>query len=62
MRFKQVDDHPKTFVLILETAEELASTLNKFATEKKLSASSFKAIGAFLPSSWDGSIGRPRNT
>lgn len=47
MRSKCIDDHPKTFVLILETGEELTTTLNKFATENKLSASSFKAIGAF---------------
>lgn len=47
MRSKRIDDHRKTFVLILETGEELNATLNKFATENKLSASSFKAIGAF---------------
>ncbi len=47
MQFKEVSRLPKTVVLILETGEELASTLNKFATDEKLSASSFKAIGAF---------------
>src|ERR1700739_4861135 len=47
MRSKQIDDHPKTYVLILETGEELASTLKQFATDNKLTASSFKAIGAF---------------
>jgi hypothetical protein len=39
--------HPKTYVLIFETGDELASGLKQFATDHKLAGSSFKAIGAF---------------
>jgi predicted DNA-binding protein with PD1-like motif len=47
MRHRVIGDKPKTFVLIFETGDELASGLKKFATEQKLTAASFKAIGAF---------------
>jgi hypothetical protein len=43
---KLVAQQPKTYVLIFETGDELASGLKKFAAEKKLASSSFKAIGA----------------
>jgi hypothetical protein len=46
MRFKLVAQQPKTYVLIFETGDELASGLKKFAAEQKLASSSFKAIGA----------------
>jgi hypothetical protein len=46
MRYKLVEHHPKTFVLIFETGDELSSGLKKFAKEQKLASSSFKAIGA----------------
>jgi len=46
MRYKLVDEKPKTFVLVFETNDELAKTLARFASEKKLAAASFKAIGA----------------
>lgn len=46
MRYKLVDEKPKTFVLILETNDELAQTLKEFASEQKLASASFKAIGA----------------
>lgn len=46
MRYKLVDEKPKTFVLVLETNDELAQNLKKFASEQKLASSSFKAIGA----------------
>lgn len=46
MRYKQVEQQPKTFVLIFETGDELASGLKSFAKEKGLTGSSFKAIGA----------------
>jgi predicted DNA-binding protein with PD1-like motif len=46
MRFKQIADDPKTLVVILDTGEEILSSLKKFAKEQHLSGSSFKAIGA----------------
>lgn len=36
----------RTYVVILETGEEVAASLNHFAKENKLAGSSFKAIGA----------------
>ena len=46
MRYQLVASEPKTYVLVFETGDELASGLKKVATEAKLSSSSFKAIGA----------------
>jgi uncharacterized protein len=46
MRYKLVDEQPKTFVLVFETNDELPPALRKFATEQKLASASFKAIGA----------------
>jgi predicted DNA-binding protein with PD1-like motif len=46
MRYKQVDEKPRTYVLIFDTGDELAAGLKKFAKEKQLAGSSFKAIGA----------------
>jgi hypothetical protein len=46
MNFKQIDKSPKTFVLVFETGDELAKGLSTFAEEQKLSAASFKAVGA----------------
>jgi predicted DNA-binding protein with PD1-like motif len=46
MQFRLVDENPKTYVLILETGEEIASSLKQFAQEQRLLGSSFKAIGA----------------
>ncbi|WP_446741988.1 PPC domain-containing DNA-binding protein [Silvibacterium acidisoli] len=46
MRSKLIADHPKTFALILETGDEILSSLKKFAHTQHLAASSFKAIGA----------------
>jgi predicted DNA-binding protein with PD1-like motif len=46
MRSKQVADHPKTFVVILDTGDEILSSLKSFANAEKLTGSSFKAIGA----------------
>jgi uncharacterized protein len=37
---------PRTYVVILETGDEIAASLNRFAAENKLAGSSFKAIGA----------------
>jgi uncharacterized protein len=46
MNSKQIDKSPKTFVLIFKTGDELAKGLSTFAEEQKLSAASFKAVGA----------------
>ena len=46
MKSKLVEEHPRTYVLIFDTGDELASGLKRFATEQKLAGSSFKAIGA----------------
>jgi predicted DNA-binding protein with PD1-like motif len=46
MRSKVLSEEPKTFVLILDTDEEILGSLKQFAKEKKLAGSSFKAIGA----------------
>jgi predicted DNA-binding protein with PD1-like motif len=46
MKFKIIDESPKTFMLVFETGDELAEGLLQFAKEKNLSAASFKAVGA----------------
>jgi uncharacterized protein len=45
MKFKQIDAAPKTFVVVFETGDELASQLSAFAVERRLLGASFKAIG-----------------
>ena len=46
MQFRQIDETPKTYVLVFQTGDELAEGLSKFAEEQRLSAASFKAVGA----------------
>jgi uncharacterized protein len=46
MRYKLVDEQPKTFVLVFKTNDELSRGLKEFASETKLASASFKAIGA----------------
>ena len=46
MNSKQIDQSPKTFILVFETGDELAKGLLEFAEQEKLSAASFKAVGA----------------
>jgi predicted DNA-binding protein with PD1-like motif len=46
MRYKLLEEHPKTYALIFNTGDELAAGLKQFASEQKVSGSSFKAIGA----------------
>jgi uncharacterized protein len=46
MKFRQINDSPQTFVLVFETGDELAAGLLEFAKAQKLSAASFKAVGA----------------
>lgn len=46
MRWKQIDNQPRTFALIFNTGDEVNQGLKEFAKEQKLSDASFKAIGA----------------
>ena len=46
MQWKQIEYEPKTFVLIFDTGDEIASLLRQFAVGEGLAGSSFKAIGA----------------
>jgi uncharacterized protein len=46
MNFRKIDESPKTFILVFETGDELADGLLQFAKQQKLSAASFKAVGA----------------
>ena len=46
MDFKQIDKSPKTFILVFKMGDELAEGLSRFAQAQKLSAASFKAVGA----------------
>ena len=47
MKHRLIDtDGPRIFIVILETGDEVTSSLNRFAEEGKLAGSSFKAIGA----------------
>ena len=46
MKSRQIDESPKTFILIFESGDELAEGLLQFAKQQKLSAASFKAVGA----------------
>lgn len=47
MRFKLLEQKPKTYLLVFSTGDELATGLQQFASEQNLGGSSFKAIGAF---------------
>jgi uncharacterized protein len=46
MKYRQIDQSPKTFILVFETGDEFAKGLSEFATAENLSAASFKAVGA----------------
>ena len=46
MKHKLIADQPRTFALVFETGDEIAAGLKQFASEQKLSGSSFQAIGA----------------
>lgn len=46
MQHKLLEEHPRTYALIFETGDELATSLKQFAVQRKLAGSSFKAIGA----------------
>ncbi|MGA7316972.1 MAG: PPC domain-containing DNA-binding protein [Silvibacterium sp.] len=46
MRSKRVAEDPTTFVVILDTGDEVLSSLESVAQTERLAGSSFKAIGA----------------
>jgi len=46
MKVRQIDQSPKTCVIVFQTGDDLAKGLSKFAEEQQLSAASFKAVGA----------------
>jgi len=46
MKSRQIDQSPKTFILVFKTGDELAKGLLEFANQEKLSAASLKAVGA----------------
>jgi predicted DNA-binding protein with PD1-like motif len=45
MKFRLIDQTPKTFVLVFQTGDELATGLSQFAEEQRLSAASFEGLG-----------------
>jgi predicted DNA-binding protein with PD1-like motif len=47
MRFRQVNEQPSTFVVIIEPGEEAMAALTAFARDQSLTASQVTAIGAF---------------
>lgn len=47
MHYRQVASQPKTYVIVFQTGDELASGLKRAAQELHLASASFKAIGAF---------------
>ena len=58
MRWKQIEDEPKTFVLIFATGDEIAGGLRQFAKSQGLRVVASKPSALFLPRGWVGSTGR----
>ena len=46
MKWKQIDQQPRSYVLIFNSGDEVATGLKDFATKQNLADASFKAIGA----------------
>jgi predicted DNA-binding protein with PD1-like motif len=46
MKWKLIEEQPRTYVLIFETGDEISGELKAFAKRNQLRGSSFKAIGA----------------
>jgi hypothetical protein len=46
MRWKQIENAPKIFLLVFATDDEIANVLQQFARDGGLGGSSFEAIGA----------------
>lgn len=47
MHYRQLAAEPKTYIIIFDSGDELASGVKRVAEELRLSSASFKAIGAF---------------
>jgi uncharacterized protein len=47
MHYRLLEETPKTYAIVFETGDELATGLKRFAQEQSLASSSFTAIGAF---------------
>ena len=48
MRWKQIEDAPKTFLLVFATGDEIASVLQQFARELGLKEVASKPSAVFL--------------
>ena len=46
MKWRQINEHPRSYAVIFSTGDELAKGLKDFAAEQALADASFKAIGA----------------
>jgi predicted DNA-binding protein with PD1-like motif len=46
LKWRQISEKPRSYVLVFNTGDELAKGLKDFATEQNLADASFKAIGA----------------
>lgn len=46
MRYRRVDDAPATYVVVMETGDELAGELSRFASAEGILGASFTAVGA----------------
>ena len=46
MRYKVIEEDPKTYALIFETGDDLVAGLQRFVAEQQISGGSFTAIGA----------------
>jgi hypothetical protein len=46
MKHKLLEQQPKTYILVFQTGDELASGLKQFVKEQRVTAASFKAVGA----------------
>jgi hypothetical protein len=46
VKWRQISQQPRSYVLIFNTGDELAKGLKDFATEQNLADASFKVIGA----------------
>jgi len=46
MKSRRIDRSPNTFILVLDTGDELATGLLDFANQARVSAASFTAVGA----------------
>jgi len=46
VKWRQIEQRPRSYVLVFNTGDELAKGLEEFATEQNLADANFKAIGA----------------